>query len=167
MLLLRSWITNEQLSPHSCVWEQGSLAPCPGNWTKASWCCAHWVSFQVRLLVSDGPHLRPNTSCSTWRYTSLKVSATCQCCRLLYSNAQWIPQDLLGCPEKSAVFAVCPLWMNDFLNFSVTKWETEWSWHWAVSSGVSCEEERAALELGSVCVIAAPAPLSQHQIRKW
>lgn len=100
--------------PDNSVWERGPLAPCPGNWATASWCCVHWVSPEVRFLVSDGPHLHPATSCRTWRYMSLKVSATCQHCGMLYSNAEQISQDLLGCPEKSAVFAVHPPWMNDF-----------------------------------------------------
>lgn len=114
--LNHGWTVKGIGTPGSSAWEWGASAPCPGNRTTASWCCAHWVSFEVRFLVSDGLHLRPTTSCRTWRHMSLKVSATCQHCRILYSNAEQISQDLLGCPEKSAVFAVRPPWMNDFLS---------------------------------------------------
>lgn len=146
------WIVGGTRRPENRVWERRPLAPCPGNQTTASQRCVHWVSFEVRFSVSDGPHLCPTMSRRTWRYTSLKVSATCQHCRTLCSNAEQISRDLLGCPEKSAVFAVRPPWMNDFLSLFSDKTGNWMAVTLSCVLSVSYEgqEERAALQLGSI-----------------
>lgn len=102
--------------------------------------------------MSDGLHLCPTMSSRTWRHMSLKVSATCQHRRILYSNAEQISQDLLGCPEKSAVFAVRPLQMNDFLSLFSDEMGNRTAVTLSCVLSLSCggQEERAALELGSV-----------------
>lgn len=74
--------------------------------------------------------------------------------------------------RKSAVFAVCPLWMNHFLSLFSDKMGNKVAVTLSFVLHISPEgqEERAVLELGSlVCAMgwgAAPAPLSSHQISK-
>lgn len=58
-------------------------------------------------------------------------------------------------------------------HFSLTRWETERPWLWAVSSASLVGARRKGQRWSwapSVCAVwgsAAPAPLSQHETREW
>lgn len=87
--------------------------------------------------------------------------------RILYSNAEQMFQDLLCCPQKSAVFAVCPIWMNHFLSLFSDKMG-EW-----VAVTLSCVLRvwgpggKGSAGTGFPWCGAAPAPLSRHWMSKW
>lgn len=106
----------------------------------------------------------------TWCLRSRPPASTAGYCILMQNKFPRIYWDVLK--NQLSLQYVSPGWMIS-CHFSLTRWETEWPWLWAMSSA-SLERTRKKGQhwswVPSVCAMwwsAAPAPLNWHQISEW
>ena len=128
------WTVGGVRPPDNRIWVWGPLAPCAGNQTAASRCSVHWVAFEVRFVVTDGPHLGPTCPAElgdlhclrSWPSTS--IAGYCILMPNKFPRIYWDVQK-----NQLSLQYIHPGWMIS-CHFSLTIWKTEWPWLWAMSS---------------------------------